>query len=39
VPVLRLPAAAFDKVSVAVTLALSTSLITMSVRFSGVSSV
>ena len=34
-----LPAAAFDKVSVAVTLALSTSLTTMSVRLSGVSSV
>ena len=36
---LRLPAAGFDSVRVAVTLALSTSLTTMSIRFSGVSSV
>ncbi len=39
VPVFRLPAAALDKVSVTVTLALSTSLTTISVRLSGVSSV
>jgi len=37
--VLRLPAARFERVSVTVTLGLSTSLTTMSVRFSGVSSV
>ncbi len=39
VPVLRLPAAVFDSVSVTVTFALSTSATTMSVRFSAVSSV
>ena len=39
VPVFKLPAATFDRVRVAVTLALSTSLATMSVRFSAVSSV
>src|SRR5688572_23965907 len=39
VPVLRLPAAVVDSVNVAVTLALSASDATMSVRFSGVSSV
>ena len=36
---LKLPAAAFDSVTVAVTFALSTSLTTMSIRFSAVSSV
>ena len=39
VPVFRLPAAGMESVSVAVTLALSTSLTTMSVRFFAVSSV
>jgi hypothetical protein len=39
VAVLRAPAALFDSVSLTVTLALSTSETTMSVRFSGVSSV
>ena len=39
VPVFKLPAAAFDRVSVAVRLAWSRSATTISVRFSGVSSV
>src|ERR1043166_4324733 len=39
VPVFKLPAAGLDRVNVAVTLALSASLITMSIRLSGVSSV
>ena len=39
VPVVRLPAAVLDRVSVAVTVALSTSVATMSVRFFAVSSV
>ena len=39
VPVFRLPAAGSDSVSVAVTVALSTSLTTISVRLRGVSSV
>ena len=39
VAVLKLPAAALDNVKLAVTAGLSTSLTTMSVRFSGVSSV
>ena len=39
VPVLRLPAATSDRVSVAVTFALSTSLATMLIRFNAVSSV
>ena len=39
VAVLRLPATGFERVSVAVTVALSTSLTTMSTRFSAVSSV
>ena len=39
VAVVKLPAAEFDSVNVAVTLALSTSEMTISVKFSGVSSV
>ena len=38
VATLKLPATVFDKVNVAVTVALSTSVITISVRFSAVSS-
>ena len=39
VPVFKLPAATFERVRVAVMVALSTSLATMSIRFSAVSSV
>ena len=38
VPVFKLPAGGLERVSVAVTLALSTSVITISIRFKGVSS-